>query len=340
MEKQINLHNNITELTGKNLSKRVEELEKENESLKKRLEEEYKKACFFKATIDALPNLIFLKDGQMKYVLCNEKYAYEFGIGKYDLVGKTVNDLEYLSKESRQIFESQDMQMIRESSVMHYETEFDFKDSKKHQALYWSTGFVVPETGERGLVGEIVDISKQKILEKEVSKSKERLADANKAYLTDFATGLGNRYALNEKLPRIIEYARKNNNETAILLADIDFFKKINDTYGHAVGDQTLIEFAKILSSSCRDRDVCIRYGGEEFLAILPKTNLENAKKVADRICDRLRMANILPNNEKVTVSIGVTKYIKNEHIDDCINRADKALYEIKQNGKDGFFVL
>jgi diguanylate cyclase (GGDEF)-like protein len=119
---------------------------------------------------------------------------------------------------------------------------------------------------------------------------------------------------------------------------DLDYFKNINDTYGHQVGDQFLIEFATLLGSRIRKSDTAYRYGGEEFLLVLPGTQVEDAAKRADEIrvaCANIRISH-KSKNLKVTTSMGVATYpLHGKEPEEVVIKADKALYRSKQNGRN-----
>jgi len=112
----------------------------------------------------------------------------------------------------------------------------------------------------------------------------------------------------------------------------MDHFKKINDNYGHDVGDKVLIEYTKLISSYLRDSDIFCRIGGEEFALILPHVNKSDAYKIADKIRIKVQEhKEILA----VTMSFGVTEYVKGEDLESTFKRADKALYEAKNGGRN-----
>jgi diguanylate cyclase (GGDEF)-like protein len=123
-----------------------------------------------------------------------------------------------------------------------------------------------------------------------------------------------------------------------LVLADIDHFKNINDTYGHQVGDTVLISIANILTSSSRPMDIIFRYGGEEFLLYLPGTTMDAAKIALERIrtaIQKHRTQTELIQMVKVTMSFGATILKKNQPIQDSISFADKALYQAKETGRN-----
>ena len=124
-----------------------------------------------------------------------------------------------------------------------------------------------------------------------------------------------------------------------LLITDIDHFKKFNDTYGHQQGDIVLKETARLLKESVRKIDLAARYGGEEFAVILPETDIENAKMVAERIRKKIEEFKVPGQNEPlhVTVSVGVAQYEpeKDTEKKDFIEHADKALYKAKDSGRN-----
>ena len=145
-----------------------------------------------------------------------------------------------------------------------------------------------------------------------------------------------NRYALQEHLTTILE-KEKMDFEIFALMIDIDNFKHINDRFGHIAGDKVLIFVAKLLKKALRDGDRVYRFGGEEFIIILNRTDLEGTKLVSERLLSLCRNNKPLFQNQQiaVTLSIGLTKVLANDTIDAIIDRADKALYRAKNNGKD-----
>ena len=152
--------------------------------------------------------------------------------------------------------------------------------------------------------------------------------------ITDKLTNVYNRHKLDEVLEIEKKRADRYNSIFGIMILDIDYFKKINDLYGHHVGDNVLKEFATILKDNSRDTDIIGRWGGEEFLIIVPETNKESIELFAQNIRKRVEF-NSFELVEHLTVSIGTTIYKKNESTETTINRADNALYEAKNSGRN-----
>ncbi len=118
---------------------------------------------------------------------------------------------------------------------------------------------------------------------------------------------------------------------------DLDHFKRVNDTYGHAAGDEVLKELAATVHAAMRNTDLFARYGGEEFMLFLPQTSLELAKVCIERITNTMQSLSFegLPPDFRITASIGIAQYYLPEEITDMIERVDAALYEAKRRGRN-----
>jgi diguanylate cyclase (GGDEF)-like protein len=136
-----------------------------------------------------------------------------------------------------------------------------------------------------------------------------------------------------------IEWKRshRHGHDLSILMLDFDFFKNINDACGHATGDQVLRKSAERIRGVCREEDLVGRYGGEEFVIVLPETGVAQATTVAERIHHVMRTGQLRPDRKPVTVSIGLASYPKNpaESVKDLIEFADLALYQAKESGRN-----
>ena len=164
------------------------------------------------------------------------------------------------------------------------------------------------------------------------------LEDMKKLAITDGLTGLFNSrhffHQIKQEIKRFQRYAR----DLSLLMLDIDFFKKYNDTWGHIEGDKVLMTMGMIISSCLRSMDSAYRYGGEEFAVILPETELEEACLVGGRIKENVQNAIFTPESgvkTSVTVSIGAAQLHKGEDFTSFIKRTDKALYLSKENGRN-----
>ncbi len=177
---------------------------------------------------------------------------------------------------------------------------------------------------------------KIKHLQDDLKRSNELLLELSN---TDHLTGLFNRRFLMEALDKEVQRARRKDGQVALLLLDIDHFKRVNDTHGHLQGDVVLQKVALHIQKELRSYDVAARYGGEEFVAVLPDTSLKEAFNVADRIrlsVQGMRFAGSL-SNEQVTVSLGVALFPSPcfDDIDGLLRSADEALYQAKERGRN-----
>lgn len=153
----------------------------------------------------------------------------------------------------------------------------------------------------------------------------------------DALTNLNNRRQFEERLKQSISAAKRQKTALCAMMIDIDFFKKVNDTYGHACGDEVLRTVAKIIKEQLRESDIPARYGGEEFAILLPFTHLEEAKIVGDRLREAVQEHIIHTENQdiKITISMGLAEFSYDESGEELFERADKALYNAKESGRN-----
>ena len=174
-------------------------------------------------------------------------------------------------------------------------------------------------------------------LRESAEEARARAEMAQERSLTDPLTGLLNRYGLQISLAHELAEARRYNRPLSCLMIDVDRFKTINDTYGHITGDVALQQIASVLTQVVRRSDIVFRYGGEEFLALLPKTDLEGAVALAEKLREAV-VARIFGDGEHtfyLTLSIGAASLSETESGNDLIARADIALYHAKERGRN-----
>lgn len=157
--------------------------------------------------------------------------------------------------------------------------------------------------------------------------------------IRDSLTGLYNRNHLLEVIQQQININNRYNNHPCLMMVDIDDFKKINDTFGHKIGDDILKYFSLMLTECSRDADIVARWGGEEFVLVCPETNIADAQSLAFRFQEKLR-ANKKSALPDVTCSIGIAELNDNYSADDWFVSADKAMYQAKENGKNAIFTV
>ncbi|MGQ4277566.1 sensor domain-containing diguanylate cyclase [Pseudidiomarina sp. E22-M8] len=178
-------------------------------------------------------------------------------------------------------------------------------------------------------------------LEQEVANRTEELRLTNQKLerlaTTDSLTGLLNRRALINQAKQLRKRADRQGQDSAVVMIDLDNFKKVNDSYGHSVGDKVLQKVGKLAQRSVRDVDIAARTGGEEFTLVLDGSNEKNAKVVIERLAKQLRETsfNAEGSTFNVTLSAGVTLWRATESFEKVLNEADKLLYQAKEKGRD-----
>lgn len=175
----------------------------------------------------------------------------------------------------------------------------------------------------------------------EIESLRKQLEEARSEALTDELTTVGNRKAFNKTLETLTTVYQDKPENLCLIIADIDYFKKFNDTYGHLVGDSVLRYFGRLMKQTTNDNEHICRYGGEEFGIVIKETSLEKATQRAESIRKALEKAvlSLKESNErinKITASFGVTRFNgKNESIESFISRADENLYQAKKTGRN-----
>jgi diguanylate cyclase (GGDEF)-like protein len=180
----------------------------------------------------------------------------------------------------------------------------------------------------------------RKKIEDLFSSMSESISMLYEAATHDEKTGLYNNKFFETILDMEIEKASRGKQKLSLFIIDIDFFKKINDKYGHLKADELLARLAKIVQKQIRKSDIAARFGGEEFFVLLPETNLEKAKKITSRLRRAIKSDKILKKHN-LTVSGGLSQYRKTRDSKKALKkRVDKALYKAKQTGRDKFVAI
>ncbi|PCH99309.1 MAG: GGDEF domain-containing protein [Alphaproteobacteria bacterium] len=190
-------------------------------------------------------------------------------------------------------------------------------------------------------------MSENQSLEQKLKKSsttmqalKTEMESVRKEAFTDGLTGIANRKKFDMEIELMMAEAREEKQPITLIIGDIDHFKSFNDTYGHQIGDQVLRLVARTFHDGVKGRDLPCRYGGEEFVILLPDTAVENGLKVADILREAVKSKEIRNRAtgetiNSVTISMGVAQLGEGESVKDWIERSDKALYRAKKKGRD-----
>lgn len=178
----------------------------------------------------------------------------------------------------------------------------------------------------------------QRMLGGENRGLKQREAQMAETSLTDALTGVGNRRKLEQALATEIARSVRTGDALSVFMADIDHFKRINDSFGHPAGDRVLARFGSLLREQCRPTDTVSRFGGEEFVVLLPHTREAQAREVAERIRRTLAQECLDPPGEPVTASFGVAQLRAGETAESLMARVDAAMYQAKESGRNRVF--
>lgn len=297
----------------------------------KQLKEELAiKNIVFDTIINTIENPMFYKDKDGIYQNVNKVFAQDIlGVDPKMLIGKTLNDLDnVITKEAIAFYNAQDAKLYRDGKNQVYEMQIltkrgMLKDFRIQKNLFYS------QDGEvLGYVGFMYDITDIKEREKELELKAS----------TDPMTHLYNRRYFAQMGETLFSLAKREHRDLSLIMLDIDNFKKVNDTYGHKVGDDVIITIAKTLQHFSRENDIACRFGGEEFILLLPETDIKNAEAIAQKIRKHIESLSVELENAqvlKISVSIGVALVQHNISLEKSIKNADDALYRAKENGKN-----
>jgi len=258
-----------------------------------------------------------------------------------ELIGYKITD--FFVKESQEYFFDQITQRMnsringRYNGPILHEVQFICKNG----FVKWVEASANPmfEDGKlTGYIGTTRDISEKKEYEYQLSKYIQELqvinAELEKMATTDILTGAYNRRKFEDDLDMIIHKKEKHDMQFSLIFIDIDHFKCVNDLFGHRTGDLVLQRISKLLLENIRTTDRLFRWGGEEFIIILPEASLENAKIVAEKIRNIIQNENF-GIEKKITISMGVGESLEGENADQIIARIDKRLYQAKLQGRN-----
>ena len=176
-------------------------------------------------------------------------------------------------------------------------------------------------------------------LEEKVKSLQQELDKVYKELLIDSLTKAYNKKALEKDLSEILKETDQKKLDLVIAVIDFDDFKSINDTYGHLVGDFVLIKLVEIIKRIITSKYKLYRFGGDEFVLVLDKTNLEEAELILERMVNKIDRTNLKYGQQliEITISVGATGHKKGDTMDSILERADEALYEAKKEGKNRY---
>jgi len=308
-------------------------------SRKKDQEKLQRSERFLSTIFDCIRDPFSIIDRNFKITRANEAYA--------QLKSKQLKDL--LGKKCYEVLHERDS--VCEDCVVEKTFQSGDPCAKDKEATsidganLWLEIFTYPVATPEGYVSHVVEYTRDITDRKKSEEEKKQLLE-NLKFLstTDSLTGLFNRRALTDMLGHEIEKAKRYDSELSLVLCDVDRFKKINDTYGHTAGDKVLKDLSEMLTASLRKADILGRHGGDEFMLILPETSLEGAENLAEKIRSSVKKSDVFVENQKkthISLSIGIAHFGEAAaDIDSLVKKADNALYQSKQAGRNKVSVI
>ncbi len=267
---------------------------------------------------DLSQDMLCTMDLQGRCIEVNGAWQRSLGYRPVEMRGRRLLDFTHPDDHAHAMEEAKKVFSGGDSTSL--ETRVAATDGSWH----WLRTSSVFEPAEELVYARSTDITDRKAAQEE----RERLiAEVQKLAASDALTGLPNRRVLDDQLPREMARAQRSESDLCLALIDIDNFKLYNDTFGHLAGDTVLRDCAAAWDSSLRGEDTILRFGGEEFLVVLPDCGIEDATVIVER----LRAAT--PDGQ--TCSAGLARWKPGESVDDLVARADAALYRAKEAGRD-----
>ncbi len=278
--------------------------------------------------LDLLPIPIFYKDRSGAYLGCNKAFENFIKLSRDELIGKTSHEL--FPEKLADIYSEKDEELFNEPGIQVYDGEVVSYDNEMYIARFHKSTFTGKGGEVTGLIGAVFDITRE--------VRQERYLEQLASY--DTLTGLYNRRRGMAMVDMEISRSRHKDLSLSIIMMDVDYFKKINDIYGHIYGDEVLKRVSQIVKDNLREQDIVFRYGGEEFICCLPEAGREEALLVAEGIRESIASTFINQDGDTdrhITASFGISVFPGDgEGLGQLINRADHAMYRIKKNGRNG----
>jgi len=283
---------------------------------------------FIAQLIDTIPSPVLYKDIAGRYLGCNRAFEEFAGRPRAELIGRTVFDI--ATPQVAEQADAADRQLMAAPGTTSYEGKAVHAGGAIHDVIFHKATFDNGDGKVDGLVTVMFDISERKRMEERIWQ------EAN----YDALSGLPNRRLFRDRLREEIKRARRSGRGLALLVVDLDRFKEINDTLGHALGDRLIVEVGRRVRACIRDSDTVARQGGDEYMVILPDiADPTRIAKAARHILDEVaRPIDLDGHTLYASASIGVALYPDDAvDMDALLSYADQAMYAAKENGRNGF---
>ncbi len=286
-----------------------------------------------------LPNPVYIKSISGTFLFVNDPFLELLNLKEDQVIGKQIND--FLIPSIVKKSERSDASLSKETPIKDFVLSLKTHDKLEKIIQIKKRLANLPELGEC-IICMMNDISQFVQYEKEL-EAKHRELRRQQGKLKELAqidplTGIYNRRAFYDRSDELLKYAGIGGLDVGVLMFDLDNFKQLNDSYGHAVGDEVLLRFTKAVSECIRDSDIFARMGGEEFALLLPDSSLHSTARIAERIREHVENTRVKVNEATLyyTTSVGGTMWRQDDiSIDKSLSRADKCLYNAKKAGRN-----
>ncbi|MGA1931565.1 diguanylate cyclase [Arcobacter sp. YIC-464] len=301
------------------------ELEQLNVSLESRVEQEVQK---LKSILDAQDNIVIVTNNDA-LTNVNKKFLEFFQVNSIDeFSSKTANIYELFQEEYG--FITKDLLIKQECWISYIKKlpEIDrvvkMKNSENEERIF-TVNIDNYDEKDNYFVLSLTDITEL--------KEKSNLLEYQASH--DPLTGLNNRNKFKEIYGKEIRRGFRYKNDLSLIIFDLDFFKNVNDTHGHQIGDEVLKDIAQVVLGNVREHDIIVRWGGEEFLILLPETSTDGSFNVAEKIRVAIEDKEFSSKNLKLTASFGISSLKEGDDENSLLTRTDEALYEAKKTGRN-----
>jgi diguanylate cyclase (GGDEF)-like protein/PAS domain S-box-containing protein len=288
--------------------------------------------AYFEQLFESAPEAVALVDNNSNIFRVNSEFTAMFGYTLDEVSGRSIDDL--LAPGDLHEKAASLTREVAAGKKVAYETLRKRKDGKLLDVSILGTPITI-DGGQEAVYAIYRDITDRKQAE-ELMRESERIYQ--ELSITDNLTKLYNQRHFYNQVTIEIDRSKRYDNPLSLLMLDVDDFKRYNDNFGHLEGDDVLVRLARVIQRNIRGSDSAYRYGGEEFVIILPEAKGEEGAIVAERIREEFKKETFFPEEGKVihvTVSIGVSELLADDDLPELIEKADKRMYEAKKQGKD-----
>jgi len=272
--------------------------------------------------IDQIDDLVTITDpkGYLTYV--NKAFCKFTGYSREEVLGETPR----VYKSDKHSIE--EIEELWETILVGEVYRGVIINKKKNGELFYEEKTITPLMNEKGDISSFVSTGK------DITNRVEMEGELEKLATTDHLTGLLNRFKFEEMFTNEMFRSRRYNSPLSLIMFDIDHFKKINDTFGHDVGDSVLKEISELVSSNIRESDILARWGGEEFMLLTPQVDLDSAYELAEKLRNSVSELEFYKVGE-VKCSLGVVQLNEGEDLVSLCKRVDMAMYKAKESGRN-----